>query len=467
MTQSLTQQSVPAAPKRVVAEGAASKRAGAKLTVLLAVCTSLALIAAACGGEESSPDVPTTTTGGVTTSSSDNAGNPPATIGFDGETITLGYLTDHSGGLSIVGRPLEEGSQVYWDWVNSNGGIAGKYKVELETADTRDIPSTAVTEYQRIKDDVVMFAQVLSTPPTQAVLEFLREDNIIAVPGSLSGSWAGERWLLPNGAAYEYEMINLADWFVNESGLASDNDVHCAIYIDDKFGNDTLKGVEHAMEQMGLALAETQTLARGDTSFTSQLVAFESAGCTVVYALTIPTEQHAMLAGAKALGFEPYWLGALPSFLNLFAQAAPENYEKFYVALDLLALESEVTDETREQRPGMANFLDRFAQFKGEDAAPNTFHLTGYFQSFAVEALLEKAVELGDLSREGLEVAQSQLGEVEMDGLVAEKYTYGLPENRIPTSATRIFKFDATAPPNLLTEVTQFDSVHNSTFELY
>ena len=455
MTQSLTQHPKLAAPKRVVS----------KLTVLLAVCVSLALIAAACGGDESSDDATTTTTGSAATGSPD-AGTPPVTNGFDGETIKLGYLTAETSTLAIVGIPLAEGSQVYWDWVNSQGGIAGKYKVELETADTADTPATAVSEYQRLKDDVVMFAQVLSTPPTQAVLEFLREDNIIAVPGSLSGSWAGERWLLPNGAAYEYEMINLADWFVTESGLATANDVHCAIYIDDKFGNDTVKGVEHAMEQLGLELAETQTLARGDTSFAPQLAAFEAANCTVVYAMTVPTEQNAMLADAKALGFEPYWLGALPSFLNIYGGIAPENYEKFYVALDLLALEPEITDETRSERPGMANFLERFAASE-VGGMPNTFHLTGYFQSFVVEALLEKAVELGDLSRAGLEAAQAQLGTVEMDGLVAEKYTYGPPEDRVPTSATRIFKFDASAAPNYLTEVTQFDSDHNTTFDLY
>jgi hypothetical protein len=40
---------------------------------------------------------------------------------------------------------------------------------------------------------------------------------------------------------------------------------------------------------------------------------------------------------------------------------------------------------------------------------------------------------------------------------------YGAPEDRIPTSATRIFKFDAGNPPNLLTEVANVDSELNDT----
>ena len=96
--------------------------------------------------------------------------------------------------------------------------MAGKYRVELVVGDTKDSEAQTVQEYQRIKDDVVMFSEVLSTPPTQALLEFLNEDGVVAVPGSLAGAWAREPLLLPNGAAYEFEAINLADWYVNHSG---------------------------------------------------------------------------------------------------------------------------------------------------------------------------------------------------------------------------------------------------------
>lgn len=387
------------------------------------------------------------------------AGSPQPSTGFDGETIRLGYLTDQSGSLSILGIPLQMGAEVYWEWLNSNGGVAGKYQVELLVGDTLDDPAQTITEYQRIKDDVVMFAEVLSTPPTQALLEFLREDNIIAVPGSLAGAWAGEAVLLPNGAAYEYEMINLVDWYASASGLSSGNDVHCAIYVDDKYGNDSMRGVYYAIDQLGLELAEEQTISRGGTDFTAQVGALDEAGCTVVYAVTVPTEQNAILAQAESVGFEPYWLGSLPSYLNLFAAGVPDRYEKFYVALDSPNLSDTSV-------PAMADFLERFAAVLGEDSNPNTFHLSGYFQSIAVHALLEKAVELGDLSRDGMAAAMAQLGEVDNGGLAAGNYVYGLPEDRVPTSAVRIYQFDRAQPPNFLNEVTIYDSSLNETFVL-
>src|SRR5215207_1432747 len=56
--------------------------------------------------------------------------------GFDGKTIKLGVLTPLSGPVAVIGLPLTAGNQVYFDYVNKEqGGIAGKYQVELEQAD--------------------------------------------------------------------------------------------------------------------------------------------------------------------------------------------------------------------------------------------------------------------------------------------------------------------------------------------
>ncbi len=412
-----------------------------KLVLIIAALVSLALLAAACSSDDDSA----------------TPGSPRPTNGFDGETINLGYLTDVS---SFRGAAYTQGAQAYWDWLNSNGGVAGKYQVDEFVGVTEGETSRAVEEYEMLKDDVVMLGQVLSTPPTQALLESLKEDNIIAVPGSWAGAWSGEAVLLPTGAAYEYQMINLVDWYVNESGLASDNDIHCAISVDDLYGEVSMRGVRHAIDQLGQQLTQHQVFNRGATDFTAQLEAFATAGCTVVYTMSIPTEQNDLLAQAAEMGFEPDWLAPTPSYLNSLAQARPELYENFYIAFDSPNLNDRSV-------PAIADFLDRIAAVIGEDAQPNTFHLVGYFQSIAVHALLEKAVELGDLSREGMAAAMAQLGEVDNFGLAAENYVYGLPEDRVPTSAVRIYKFDAEQPPNLLRELQIFDSEFNDNFDLF
>ena len=370
----------------------------------------------------------------------------------------MGYLTDQSGPLAIIGIPLLAGSQLYWDWVNDElGGIAGRYRVELVPGDTKDSEGQTVQEYQRLKGDVVMFAEVLSTPPTQALLEFLNEDGIVAVPGSLAGAWAREPLLLPNAAAYEYEAINLAEWYVNHSGLASPSDVYCGVYVNDKYGKDSLRGLEFAADALGFALAELQTINRGDRAFTAQVTAFADAGCTVIFAITVPTEQHAMLAEAASQGLDPVWLGLLPAYLNLFAAGNPDLYAKFYVSLD----SPDINDMSV---PGIVNFHERFERYGSGDIT--TFLLSGYLQQFSVHALLEEAASLGDFSREGMRDAMAELGEVELEGLTAENYVYGRPEDRRPTSAVRIYGFDPTRPPLFLREIVIIDSPLNDEFDL-
>ena len=155
-----------------------------------------------------------------------------------------------------------------------------------------------------------------------------------------------------------------------------------------------------------------------------------------------------LLAEANAQGFEPLWLGALPSYVSLLALGNPDLYTNFYVALD-------TPNFTDTDVPGMATFLERWEAFG--DGDPNTFHLSGYFQSIAIHALLEDAVAAGDLGRDGLQQALADLGEVDVQGL-ADNYVYGTPENRIPARANRIYLFDVDSPPNLVTEVATMES---------
>src|ERR1700737_3549011 len=63
------------------------------------------------------------------------AGAPGPPVGFDGTTITLGVISPQTGIAQIIGKPLTNGNVVYFKALNDRGGIAGKYKVNLEVRD--------------------------------------------------------------------------------------------------------------------------------------------------------------------------------------------------------------------------------------------------------------------------------------------------------------------------------------------
>ena len=92
----------------------------------------------------------------------------------------------------------------------------------------------------------------------------------------------------------------------------------------------------------------------------------------------------------------------------------------------------------------MKDMVARAKQYK-PDQDPDYYFAFGYNQARAVTALLEKAVELGDLSKEGIMKASEQMGTVSFDGLTAD-YQYGPAEERNPPRSTTIFEVDPDKP---------------------
>src|SRR5687768_15921375 len=99
---------------------------------LLAVLFGVVLIAGACGGRD---DEETASETGTAAGEEETKTLVPVP-GFDGTTIKVGVLTPLSGPVAApIGIPLTAGGDVYWQRVNAEGGIAGKYKVEVVKED--------------------------------------------------------------------------------------------------------------------------------------------------------------------------------------------------------------------------------------------------------------------------------------------------------------------------------------------
>src|SRR4051812_4194337 len=101
------------------------KKSTRALRGLGALCAVL-LFAVACSSDDKA------------TSTGSSAGPKQLTNvpGFDGTTIKVGIVTPQTGTVKIIGDPLTNGNKVYFDYINSKGGIAGKYKIEPVVVDS-------------------------------------------------------------------------------------------------------------------------------------------------------------------------------------------------------------------------------------------------------------------------------------------------------------------------------------------
>jgi ABC-type branched-subunit amino acid transport system substrate-binding protein len=412
---------------------------------ILAVVSMLALALASCRGGSTN-----NSSGGGNAKS----GAPATTTGFDGKTITLGVISPQTGLAQIIGKALTDGNRVYFDDVNAKGGIAGKYKVNVEVRDSQYNSNIAQQNYSELRDKVVMIAQLLGTDITNAVLAPMKQDDMVASPATLDAEWVRNPNLLPIAAPYQIQAINSLDYWVNEGG--GKGKTLCVIRSDDLYGKAGLDGVQFAAQHLDFKLGTIAQFGASETDLSAQLPQVKT-GCDAVFLVALPTATLPLMGQAASQNVNVRWIGQAPTWVSLLAQGATASYmtQHFWLA-------SQGPQWGDTSVPGMNQMLNDIQQFEPSQG-PDIYFAFGYAQALTVTKLLEKAVSLGDLSRAGIMKALDQLGTVDTLGL-AGTYVYGPPADRVPPRVSTVYAVDASVPGGLKAIKTNFES---ATAKLY
>lgn len=399
---------------------------------LLALLFVLALVAGACGGRDDDEDAG----GGQEGGDGELATGP----GFDGKTIKLGVITPLSGPVADpIGKPLTAGGDVYWQKVNERGGIAGKYPVELVKEDNVYDPAQTRAKYTKIKNDVVLFSQILGTPPTKAVLGELKTDKIVASPASLDAAWVREPNLLPIGTTYQLQFVNAADYLIKEEGFRGKP--ICIAALEGEYGEAGIEGLNYAAKELGFQVAATVRMKTTDvdaTALTAPVQQLQNARCAAVFLTALPQQTGAIIGAGAQKGFTPRWVGQSPTWVSALAKSAvaPALQRSFLWV-------SEGTTWGDESVPGMKEMIEDQKKYAAAQQ-PDIYFTFGYAQAKAVAALLESAVENGDLSRDGILKAVEEI-DVQFNGLLGD-YKYGKVTEREPSRNAVIFKVNPAVP---------------------
>ena len=364
--------------------------------------------------------------------------------GFDGKTISIAYLGNvtandqfpNSLSFADGGKALTAGFNAYIDRINEGGGIAGKYKVKPIFKETYYTGSEAVKAYAEIKNSVVFIGQIYGTPVTQALVKSLAEDNLVGSPVSLDAAWVNNPNLLPVGGVYQAQAINLLEYGVKEGGLAGKT--FCALSLPGAYGDAGDAGFTFGAAKLGLKVGvkiKTSTAP-------AQAQQLKDAKCDVILAtLSGETGMTPMLSETAKLDYFPFFLGVGPSFAA--RSIVPANSVQ-YTKQTLFASDSPQWAD--ESIAGMKTFLADIRKSAPQLVPnPNTAAIWGYTQARADVALLEKAVSLGDLSKDGMKKALATLGPIKNDGLFPD-WDYTTPGNRIGPPQTFITQPDISVP---------------------
>jgi ABC-type branched-subunit amino acid transport system substrate-binding protein len=403
----------------------------------LSIFLVLGLVLAACGGDG---EETTTTAGGgeETTTTEDMAEETTTTAGeepmeiltdvgvdLEAETITVGLLSDLTGPFGPLVTAIVAGHNAYWGQVNATGGVNG-LMVELETVDTVYDVTNHVQFYEELKGQVVAFGHSTGSPHTVAINADLQADGILAIPLTWYSGWtdpAINSNLLPHGAPYCIEAMNLIEYMVDESGIDSPTIAIASIPGD--YGLDSAAGAVLAAEALGLEVVYDgigQVIPNDETTYDEVAAGIAGSGADVVFYTATPGAFSAVYGRAIATGFEALWSGASPSWNPAFV--AEDSPIRDAIARDFIGSSYyEPWDGTSE---GAANVREVMT---AAGAPPTDYYGEGFIEASILHQALLAAYDNGDMTQAGVLAAAKSLTSVEFDGLGPTEVFTGEPND--------------------------------------
>lgn len=403
----------------------------------LASLAAVALVASGCGDDSGDGDGPET--------DGEEAVQVETGPGVDDDEIRVAVLNDFSGDVAAIGTPAAVGSEIYFEALNEEGGVCGR-QVTVVTEDTEYDTQKAIQAYRAVKDDVAFVTQLLGTATVFALSEQIANDNVTTLAGTLASSVIPLDNIYIVQTPFGLEAVNGISWASEE--LAEDGETLRVgiIYQDDAYGEEGLAGVEYAVSQLdNVELVAQATYSPEDEEFTAQVQEMESNDADVVWLHNLPQTTSLILGAAANREYEPLWLGNSGSYGSFLAEPLSGEglLDNFRV------VNSNVS--WGEDAPEMDAMLDA-VEAHAPDQDPDNWLVTGWVTAKITHAALERACDMGDLSREGIAQAMDGL-EVDLGGM-APDITYGsTPDERIPAREVRINEIDPeTTFPAPLTE---------------
>ena len=399
--------------------------------LLIALFAVLSLFATACGGGDDD--------GG-------DGGDVATDFGADPETqvIRVGLNADLSGPFASLVSEIVAAQEVYWEVFNENGGYKG-WTVEPVVLDSGYATDVGIQNYQTLAaetdDGVLMITENTGSPITAAIAPDAADDNMLVIPLSWASLWPDPDFgsaILEKGTTYCAESINGVEWL---AGYVEDQGLEPSLAIigrPGEYGEDGSAGAKIAAAELGIPIVYDGTGATSGDDRSGVIAEVVGSGATMVWTTLTPGELLDIFGNAVSQGFEGFWSGNSPSFNYLVHLPSDfgEQFDQFYFQSGYYAPwgapgegNDIIQEEMRERRPDL-NISDVYA--------------SGWIEGLMAQALIEAAIDSGDMTRANMvELASSGL-EVDFLGL-GEDQAWPPDYNDAVVRSSWIYDVDASA----------------------
>lgn len=368
-------------------------------------------------------------------SGGDGGGELKTDVGVTDDAIKLGVLTDTSGPFKSGGLSALYGHQIWAKEVNDAGGICER-KIELDVKDHGYKADNTVPLYEQMRTTDLGLIQLLGSPMLAAVKTKLTADKMLAAVPSMASNNLDTGTIISTTATYDIEVINGLAWLMEE-GKIKDGDKVGAVYLQNEAGEDAMLGVnayakEHNIEVLAAPVGAT------DTDLTTTVTKMKADGATAIVAMTSPAQASSLGVQMKAQGMDAPLMGWGPTYAPTLVSnpdVVAAMKDNFYISGSAAPFTAD-TDTAKK-------IQEEFKALGVTDPASSTIFV-GYLSGLAWGAILEKACDEGDMTRQGVMDARTTITDLKTDGLSG---TLDFSDPGAPTTReTAIAQLDAAAP---------------------
>ena len=177
------------------------------------------------------------------------ANTTAAETGVTADTILLGQSAALTGSTAVLGKQMNSGARLYFDYINQQGGAFGR-KIELKALDDAYEPDDAIKNTKKLIEEDRVFALFgyVGTPTSQAAVPLANQARVpffAPFTGAQSLRDPRSRYVFHVRAGYDEETAAIVRQ-IRTTGLKR----VAVVYNDDAYGKAGIAGVEQAIKSL-------------------------------------------------------------------------------------------------------------------------------------------------------------------------------------------------------------------------
>jgi branched-chain amino acid transport system substrate-binding protein len=221
------------------------------------------------------------------------------------------------------------------DEINEQGGVNGR-KLKLLVEDSGYDPKKAVLAAQKLvnQDKIFIMAGHLGTAQNNAAMPVQFDKRVI---NFMPLTAAREMYAPTHPLKYALLSSYYDQMRTTLPKMIKDKNAKkvCAIYQDDEFGLEVLRGAEAGLKTLSMEMTEKTSFKRGATDFSSQVAKMKSAGCDMVVLGTIIRETIGTIAESRKNGFNPVFFGSVAAYTDLIHKLGGKAMDGMYATMSV------------------------------------------------------------------------------------------------------------------------------------